>query len=215
MKKVFITFVLIILSFELLISQNKDELRKIHKQKLTQLTNIDDREKVTVLKVEIIDGDTIPHIDLDEVIILPQWKFKNKKEEIAYTKLVRNIKIALPYARIAGAKLYEINAELAKIKDEKGRKKFMKQAEKEIQAEFEGQIRNLTFSQGKILIKLIDRETGNTGYELIKQYRGSISAFFWQGIARIFGANLKDVYKPDNEDAMIEHIIKLIDMGAI
>ena len=198
MKIALNTFIFLFLSFNILFSQDKT------------------RDKVFVLRAEVINGDTIPHVDLREVIVTAKIKFKNKKDEIAYTKLVRNVKIALPYARIAGAKLYEINEQLAQIKDDKGRKQFMKQAEKDIQAEFEGQIRKLTFSQGKILIKLIDRETGNTGYELIKEYRGSVSAFFWQGIARVFGANLKDGYNTDNnEDAMIERIVKLIDMGAI
>jgi hypothetical protein len=213
MRIVVIILVLFILSFEISSAQVKPLINKnVENQADVKKHN---RDKANVVKVEIIDGDTIPHVDLAEVTVIPQWKFKNKKEQITYTKLVRNVKITLPYARIASAKLYKINAELAKIKDEKARKKYMKQAEKDLLAEFEGQIRNLTFSQGKVLIKLIDRETGNTGYELIKEYRGSVSAFFWQGIARIFGANLKDVYKPDNEDAMIEHIIKMIDLGLI
>ncbi|MDR2928919.1 MAG: DUF4294 domain-containing protein [Cytophagaceae bacterium] len=173
------------------------------------------RRDVNVLNIEIVDGDTIPHVNLKEVTIIPQWKFKNKREEIVYTRLMRNVKIALPYARTASKKLYEINTNMTLIDGEKARKQYLSKAEKALFSEFETPIRKLTFSQGKVLIKLIDRETGNTGYELIKEYKGGVSAFFWQGIARLFGANLKDGYKPDEEDAMIEHIVKLIDSGMI
>jgi len=202
MKKLFLITVLLLLSVTVLISQ-----RRLNEQP--------QGDKYQVLRAQVIDGDTVPYIALKEVVIIPPWKFKNKKEQIAYTRLARNVKITLPYARIAGEKLYQINSDLKKIKSDKDRKKYLKEAEKNLFAEFEAPLKSLTFSQGKVLIKLIDRETGNTGYELIKQYRGSVSAFFWQGIARIFGANLKDVYKPDNEDAMIEHIIKMIDAGLI
>jgi len=205
MRKIVITLILFLFGFNILMSQDNSNPKKI-----------ENRENVHIVRATIIDGDTIPHVLLDEVTIIPPWKFKNNKEQIAYTRLARNVKIALPYARVAGVKLYEINSQLEKIKNEKDRKNYLKKAEKDLFTEFEKPLRNLTFSQGKILIKLIDRETGNTGFELIKEYRGSVSAFFWQGIARIFGANLKDVYNPENnEDAMIEHIIKMIDNGLL
>lgn len=203
MKKVTIKLILIVLGFGVMVTHNLAQTKKPER-----------RENFHVLKAEVINGDTIPHIDLPEVNVIPKWNFKNNKEQVTYTRLARNVKIALPYARIAGEKLYEINSQLEKIKSEKDRKNYLKQAEKDLFAEFEGPLRKLTFSQGKILIKLLDRETGNTGFELIKEYRGGVSAFFWQGIARIFGANLKDVYNTENnEDAMIEHIIKMIDNG--
>ena len=82
-------------------------------------------------------------------------------------------------------------------------------------AEFEQPLRRLSFTQGRLLIKLIDRETGDTSYNLIREYKGGVSAFFWQGIARLFGANLKDEYDAETNDKMIEHIISLIDMGVL
>ena len=167
------------------------------------------------LKSRIIDGDTIPHKLLNEVTVIKPWEFKNKREQVQYSRLVRNIKITLPYARVSSAKLKEINDNLAKIPTDKERKAYLKRAEDELFAEFEAPLRKLSFSQGKLLIRLIDRETGNTGYELIRHYKGGLSAFFWQGIARIFGANLKDQYNAEEDDKMIEHIIRLIDIGAI
>jgi hypothetical protein len=87
--------------------------------------------------------------------------------------------------------------------------------EKEVFAEYEGDIRDMTITQGRLLIKLIDRETQNTSYALIKDYRGKLAAAFWQGIARIFGTNLKEEYDPNGEDAIIESIILEIDAGRL
>lgn len=176
---------------------------------------ISDSIKNVILQGRIINGDTLPHIVLREVTIVPAWKFKNQREHFRYNRLVHNIKVALPYARVASDKLKDINSELGKIKGDKARRRYLREAEKALFAEFEAPLRKLTFSQGKMLIKLIDRETGDTSYELIQLYKGKVSAFFWQSIARIFGANLKEDYDPDRDDKMIEHIIIMIDNGMI
>jgi hypothetical protein len=169
------------------------------------------------IKAIVVDGDTIPQMLLNEVTVMEPWRFKNKREKAQYSRLVRNIKITLPYARMAAAKLQVINDNLAKLPTDKKRREYLKKAEKELFDEFEAPLRKLTFSQGKLLIKLIDRETGDTSYNLIREYKGGVSALFWQGIARIFGANLKDQYIPSDrvEDRMIEHIIALIDIGVL
>lgn len=172
-------------------------------------------EKVHMLESRVINGDTIPHVVLAEVKVVPDWEYKNKRERRKYNRFVRNIKVALPYARVAAHKLERINARLARIENEKERKEYLKEAEKELFEEFEKPLRKLTFSQGRMLIKLIDRETGNTSYDLIKEYKGGFSAFFWQSVARLFGSNLKDEYHGDREDRMIEHIIILIDNGML
>jgi hypothetical protein len=170
---------------------------------------------VFLLESRIINGDTIPHIVLSEVKVVPKWKFRNKHERKKYSKFVRNIKVTLPYARLAAHKLEIINARLAEIDNEKERKQYLKVAEKELFNEFEKPLRKLTFSQGRMLIKLIDRETGDTSYDLIKEYKGGFSAFFWQSLARLFGSNLKAEYDADRDDRMIEHIIILIDNGML
>lgn len=169
------------------------------------------------IKAIVVEGDTIPQMLLNEVTVMEPWRFKNKREEAQYSRLVRNIKITLPYARMAAAKLQVINDNLAKLPADKKRREYLKKAEKELFDEFEAPLRKLTFSQGKLLIKLIDRETGDTSYNLIREYKGGVPALFWQGIARIFGANLKDQYIPSDrvEDRMIEHIIALIDIGVL
>ncbi|MBR8535971.1 DUF4294 domain-containing protein [Carboxylicivirga sediminis] len=168
-----------------------------------------------ILQHRIVNHDTIPHVNLKEVPVIPPYVFKNKRAKRHYGKLVRNVKKVLPYARSAGEKVNTINADLALLTNEKEKKTYLKKAEKELFDEFEAPLRKLTFSQGRLLIKLINRETGNTTYDLIKQFKGGVSAFFWQGIARLFGSNLKSEYHAESEDKMIEHIILLIDSGII
>ncbi|WP_026473585.1 DUF4294 domain-containing protein [Alkaliflexus imshenetskii] len=173
------------------------------------------RPKQYYLKPEIMDGDTVPHILLNEVTIIPPWNFTSRREYNQYQRLVRNIKATLPYARIAAERLAHMNAEMERIKDDRERRRYLRDAEKQLFAEFEQPLRRLSFTQGRLLIKLIDRETGDTSYNLIREYKGGVSAFFWQGIARLFGANLKDEYDAETNDKMIEHIISLIDMGVL
>ena len=168
-----------------------------------------------ILKHRIVEQDTIPHVNLKEVAIIPPYKFKNKRHKRRYGKLVRNVKKVLPYARSAGSKVNAINQHLATLTNEKEKKAYLKKAEKELFDEFEKPLRKLTFSQGRLLIKLINRETGDTTYDLIKHFKGGFSAVFWQGIARLFGSNLKSEYHKDGDDQMIEHIIMLIDQGII
>ncbi|WP_016777493.1 DUF4294 domain-containing protein [Anaerophaga thermohalophila] len=172
-------------------------------------------QEVYMLESKVEGTDTIPHIMLSEVKIVPEWRFRSKRERRVYNRLVKNIKVTLPYARVAARKLEVINAELAHIEGDKARKEYLKEAEKRLFNEFEQPLRKLTFSQGRMLIKLIDRETGETSYNLIKEYKGGFSAFFWQSVARLFGSNLKEEYDAEREDRMIEHIIILIDNGML
>jgi len=108
-----------------------------------------------------------------------------------------------------------MNAHFVSLKSDKQRKDYVKQVEKELMAEFEDDLRNLTITQGHLLIKLIDRETGNTSYDLLKEFRGSLSAIFWQAIARLFGYNLKSTFDKEVEDKLIDQILVLIDNGQL
>lgn len=164
---------------------------------------------------KIIDGDTLPHVYLNEIQVVKPWVFENNREWRRYSRLVVNIKKTLPYARLANQKINQIAVSLDTIKGEKKRKSFIKESEKELFREFEQPLKKLTYSQGRLLIKLIDRETGNTSYELIKELKGGFSAFMWQSVARIFGSNLKDEYNGTGSDAMVEHIIIMIDNGLL
>lgn len=161
----------------------------------------------------VINGDTIAVIDIPEVYVFPRKKFRNRRIEARYWKMVRDLKITYPYAMLAKAKLQELNAKFLTLKTDKERKAYAKIAEKELRDEYEGELTNLTISQGKLLIKLIDRETGQTTYALVKELRGTFQAVFWQTIAKIFGSNLKSVYDPKGEDAQIEEILQYILKG--
>jgi hypothetical protein len=171
--------------------------------------------KFQFVKSKVIHGDTIPHIALAEIKILPPLKFMNKRHRKRYGRLVVNVKKTLPYARIAKNRLIEISQVLDTISNAKMKKEYVKKAEKELFEEFEQPLRKLTFSQGRLLIKLVDRETGDTSYKLIKDLKGGFSALIWQSVARIFGSNLKSEYDMEGDDVMIERIIIMIDNGML
>ncbi|MFN7707325.1 MAG: DUF4294 domain-containing protein [Sphingobacteriia bacterium] len=131
------------------------------------------------------------------------------------TKLRADVLKVYALAKLSGRLLRETNDKLATMPDEKTRKAYTKALEKQLKEEYEGQLRKLTLSQGKVLIKLIHRETNNSAYELIKEYRSGASAVFWQTLATLFGANLKNGYHPttDVEDAQIEYIVLQFESG--
>ncbi|MBU1720258.1 MAG: DUF4294 domain-containing protein, partial [Bacteroidetes bacterium] len=160
-------------------------------------------EHGTVCRLVVVDGDTLPYATLPVVRIYGEKVFKSQRQRRLYDKLVRNVKKVYPYAKLAGMKMREYEKMLAPIEDKSKRKELMKLAEASLKAEFEDDIRKMTFSQGKILIKLIDRETGETSYEIVKELRGGLQAFFWQQLGRLFGVNLKEDYDPKEEDKMI------------
>ncbi|HBX51305.1 MAG: hypothetical protein A2275_14585 [Bacteroidetes bacterium RIFOXYA12_FULL_35_11] len=166
-------------------------------------------------KTIVIEGDTIPLIEIRQVLIFPQFVFKNKRQAAKYDRLIYNVKKVYPFAKLAGAKIREIETNLGYIKTESLRKFYVREEEKKLKADFEEDLKKLTITQGKILIKLIDRETGNTTYQLVKDLRGSFSAFIWQTLARLFGSDLKAEYDPYGDDKKIEMIIQLIENGQL
>ncbi len=168
-----------------------------------------------VNSIQIIDGDTVALIDVKPVIIFPPIKIENKRSVARYDRLVYNVKKVYPYAKLAGQKLKIYKSILDTIPTEKARKSFIKKAEKELEDQFGDEIKDLSFSQGKILIKLVYRETGNSTFDIVKELRGGFSAFIWQTLARIFGYDLKTNYDPEGSDQAIEQIVLMINAGAI
>lgn len=164
----------------------------------------------------IIDGDTIPVVYLRKPVYCEDKRtFNNFVQRMRYNRLVHNIKIALPYAKIAGKKMKEYNVLLVNVKSEEEKHRVMKKVEDEMRKEFEKDLKNLTVTQGRLLLKLIDRETGNTSYTLVKELRGKMSATFWQALAVVFGNDLKAKYEPDGDDKQVEEIVQLIERGRI
>jgi len=167
-----------------------------------------------VLKVHIENGDTLPYLTLPEYNYIESIYFRSKRQQRKWNKLMRNVVKVYPYAQITSELLEYYDEELAKIEDEAERKEFMQQSEEVLKNEFKGEIMNMTVSQGKVLVKLIDRETGQTSYELIKELRSGFTAFMWNSIATLFGNSLKAEYDPV-EDADIEQIVQMIERGEI
>ena len=167
-------------------------------------TSIDTNKFV---KLVIVDSDTLPQIQIDEVFIVAPFPFKNKRQRRRYTRLVRDIKKVYPYAQLANKVLKDLEKSLDTITNKRLQKQHIKQADKALKKRYGNELKRLTIRQGRILIKLIDRETGSTSYELIKDLKGGFSAFMWQSLARLFGENLKADYDADGEDKMIEHIL--------
>lgn len=161
----------------------------------------------------VVKNDTIPMVQLEQAEVEGKLGWKARRYRKRFDKLTRNVVKVYPYAKIASELLDEYNRDLQRISSEGKQKEYMKIAEAELKAEFEGEIRNMTFSQGIALIKLIDRETGDTSYELIKELKGSFSAFVWQTLAKLFGHDLRTRYEPKGEDALMERVVRRIENG--
>lgn len=170
-------------------------------------------KKGITLQAIIIDGDTLPVVNLNMVTIQSDMVFKTRKQREQWDVVKFNVRKVYPYAILASAKLKEYENTLSKMSDEDDRDDYMKYAEDQLQKQFGDELKKLSMKQGKILIKLIDRQTGNTSYELVKTLRGKFSAFMWQGVARLFGSNLKSEYDANGEDRLIELAIRQIESG--
>jgi hypothetical protein len=170
---------------------------------------------IYVARAVVVDGDTLWVAELDEIYIFPTKRFKNRREYRRYTKLIYNVKKAYPWAKMAGETLAEMEREMLALETEKEQMEYIKTMEKELLGKYTDDLKKLTITQGRILIKLVDRETGDTSYELVKELRGKFSAVFWQTLARLFGSSLKYEYDPGGEDRLIEEIVILIEAGQL
>ena len=146
-----------------------------------------------------LDGELVPWVVLHEIPVNGVRIFASEADRKAYNRLKYNVYKVIPYARIAGDKYRQLQRDLAVTSDKGKQKELIKTCEKEVKELFNKQIKNLTITQGEILIKLIDREVGTTSYELAKQLKGGFNAFMFQSVARLFGHNLKETYDPDQE----------------
>ncbi len=167
--------------------------------------------------VEPETGDTLAMLVFNPITIFPAEKFKNKKEEEFYWKTVRDVKRALPYAKLIGATLLETYEYLETYPTQKQKQEYLKQFEKEIFKQYKPEMKKMTKSQGKMLIKLINRETNQKSYSIVKAFLGTFRAGFWQTFGRFFGVNLRQGYHPekDKTDAMIERICVRVELGVL
>jgi hypothetical protein len=161
------------------------------------------------------NGDTTYVSTLEEAVIKPRKRVAATRDLRQYRRLIYNVKKVYPYAKLAGAKFGEVSAHLQTLKAGKEQREFIKQVEQDILKQYEEELKGLSVTQGRILIKLIDRETNQTSYEVVKELRGSFQAAFWQAVARIFGSNLKTEFDPEGEDKMLNEIMIMIENGQL
>ena len=149
------------------------------------------------------------------VHILPVYVFSRPVDLRRYRKLVDAVKKVYPIAKIAKARMADMEEELCRLPTKKAQKEYIRQVYHQIKDEYTPVLKHMTRTQGKVLLKLIDRETEYTAYEVLKEFRGGFVAGFWQGVSRIFGQNLKSQYDKDNEDKMLEQIVIYYEAGLL
>lgn len=177
-------------------------------------------QKTTTIKgfmvpLSVYKGDTIPSLRLPTVYVFKPLKFKNKRQEKEYNRLVYNVKKTLPIAKEVNRAIIETYEFLQTLPDDKSREQHLKMVEKGVKEQYTPRLKKLTFSQGKLLIKLINRETDSSSYDLVKAFLGPFKAGFYQAFAALFGASLKKEYHPEGEDLMIERIVLLVENGQL
>lgn len=162
-------------------------------------------------------GDTMTVINLKPITVFKKWTFKNKKEEELYWRTVRDVKLTLPYAKLIAETLIETYEYIETFPTKKEKEKYLKDMEKSLFEQYKPVLKRFSKRQAKVLIKLIQRETHQTSYSIVKAFLGTFRATFWQGFGKLFGVSLKGEYHPEKnrEDAMIERIAVGIEEGRL
>ena len=161
------------------------------------------------------DGDSIQYMEMNNVYVFPPVTFSSKKQQNAYMRLVKNVKTVLPIAKEARMIMMETAEYLETLPSKEAREEHMKRVEKSIMKEYKPRMKKLTYSQGKLLIKLIYRESNSSGYELIQAFLGPVRAGFYQAFAWAFGASLKKEYDPEGVDRLTERVVLMVEAGQL
>lgn len=190
-----------------------------HKDKNPEdrMVDMDSPTFVPMVKVgKVLEGgDSIKYVEMNNVYVYGPLEFKNEKQRKAYNRLVFNVKKVLPIAKEVNRAIIETYEYLETLPNEEARKAHMKVVEKSIKAEYTPRMKKLSLSQGKLLIKLIYRETNSSSYDLVKAFLGSTRAVFYQSFAWMFGASLKKQYDPQGKDRLIERVVRLVEAGQL
>lgn len=163
-----------------------------------------------LLPATIVGKDTMAVIALDQIVVLTKRNFKDAEDYARFSQLQYNVHMVYPYAKLAAKIFNDIQDSLSYMDSKHERKKFLKRKEKDLDNHFEKPLKNLTIDQGKILVKLIARETGHSCYDLVEQFKSPFSAFYWNGLGKIFGYNLKPDYDPE-QDRDLEIIVRSLE----
>lgn len=163
----------------------------------------------------LFDGDSIMYMEMSNVYVYPPPSFKNKRQQLRYMRLVRNVKTVLPIAKEVNQIIIETYEYLQTLPDDESRKAHMKKVEKSIFKEYKPRMKKLTYSQGKLLIKLIYRECNSSSYDILRAFLGPVRAGFWQAFSSVFGASLRKEYEPDGVDRLTERVVLMVEAGQI
>ncbi len=163
------------------------------------------------------EGDTVPVINLRGITVFKKWNFKNKKEEDFYWRTVRDVKLTLPYAKLIAETLIETYEYIETFPTQKEREQYLKEMEKSLFEQYKPVLKRFSKRQARVLIKLVQRETHQTSYDIVKAFLGSFRATFWQGFGKLFGVSLKSEFQPgkDREDAILERVACAVEEGTI
>ena len=180
-------------------------------------TELGDPMFVPMVKVgkTLVDGDSIQYMEMSNVYVYPEPTFKSKRQQQSYMRLVKNVKKVLPIAKQVRQMLIETAEYLETLPTKKEKEEHMKRVEAAIVAEYKPKMKKLTYSQGKLLIKLIDRECNSSSYDVIKAFMGPLRAGFWQVFAWGFGASLKKEYDAKGVDRLTERVVLMVEAGQI
>ena len=179
--------------------------------------DMDDPTFVPTVKVgKVLDhGDSIQYMEMNNVYVYPNLTFKNAKQAAAYNRLVKNVKTVLPIAKEVNQIIVETYEYLETLPDKKSKDEHMKRVEKSIIKEYKPRMKKLTYSQGKLLIKLVYRECDSRSYDIIKAFLGPIRAGFYQAFASLFGASLKKDYDAEGTDRLTERVVLMVEAGQL
>lgn len=170
---------------------------------------------VEKVELQVKNNDTFYLARMHDIYVYPKLVFRNKQQERFYWKTVRDVKKTLPFAKLLAQEMVFADQQLAMIPDKKMRKRWWKDHEKYLFKKYEQDFRKMTASQGQMLMKLMDRESDRTSYEIIKHYRGKASANFWQFVAKLFKNDLKEGYDAEDKDRIVERVINLVEAGQL
>jgi len=170
---------------------------------------------VDSVRLQVSHNDTFYLARMQDIWVYPQMTFKNKQQERFYWKTIRDVKRTLPLAKELAKEMQVADQQLAQLPDDKARRKWWRQYEKYLFQKYENNFRRMTASQGQMLMKLMDRESDRTSYEIIQHYRGKASANFWQFVAKLFKNDLKEGYDAADKDRIVERVINLVEAGQL
>lgn len=212
MRKVVVLSIMLLFCFSAINAQ--EEQRLTAEQVLAEMDSPTFVPTVKVSKV-MHEGDSIQYMEMNNVYVYPQLTFKNKRQASQYMRLVTNVKKVLPIAKEARMMLIETTEYLETLPNDKAKAEHMKRVEEDIFKTYKPKMKKLTYSQGKLLIKLIDRECHSSSYDMIKAFMGPIRAGFWQVFAWGFGASLKKEYDAEGVDRLTERVVLMVESGQI